>query len=252
MSLMTVLSVSVRPDRFSTYEARVHRLAEKALAQKEPFEWAARQVMVGELGTIHFTSSANDWAALSKREPVEELIRKIMGDTEGTQLVDQLSECVLNERYVVGQERADLSYPPDAQQALTPFSTVTIMRARPGGQDALEELIRKVGQAIPQVKDPRRFTAYQTVLGNLQTYWAAVPLADIAELDTMLPLPALLYKAFGAEGALIYRTGIDAVEHMERQLTVLRPELSNGAWVPTFQTRAAAARRGAGTRAASH
>jgi len=61
-----------------------------------------------------------------------------------------------------------------------------------------------------------------------------------------------LYKAFGAEGALIYRSGIDAVEHMERQLTVLRPELSNGAWVPAFQTRMAASRRRVGAGMATH
>lgn len=244
MSLMTVLSVSVRPDRFTTYEARVQRFAEKAVAKKEPFEWAAHQVMAGALGTIHFTSECRDWATLSAREPIEVLIRKIMGDTEGAQLIDQLSECVLNERYIIGQERADLSHPPDGQSSMNPFGTVTIMRARPGGQDALEELIRKVGQAIPRAKDPRRFTAYQTVMGDLRTYWAAVPLGDVAELDAMLPLPELLYKAFGAEGALLYRTGIDAVEHIERQLTVLRPELSNGAWVPAFQTRFAGARRG--------
>ncbi len=79
-----------------------------------------------------------------------------------------------------------------------------------------------------------------------------MPLGDVAELDTMLPLPELLSKAFGAEGALVYRTGMDAVEHIERQLTMLRPELSNGAWVPTFRTRTAAARRGAGARVSTH
>lgn len=252
MSLMTVFSVSVRPDRFSTYEARVHRLAEKAVAQKEPFEWEARQVAAGALGTIHFTSACRDWAALSERPPADELIRKVMGDTEGAQLLEQLSECVISERYTVGQERGDLSCPPDSDSPMKPFGTVTIMRARPGGQDAVEELIRKVAQAIPQAKDTRRFRAFQTVLGDLRTYWAAVPLGDVAELDTMLPLPELLYKAFGAEGALVYRTGMDAVEHIERQLTILRPELSNGAWVPTFRTRTAAARRGAGARLSTH
>lgn len=244
MSLTTVLSVSVRPDRFTAYEARVQRLAEKAVAKKEPFEWAARQVMAGALGTIHFTSECPDWATLSAREPIDVLIRKLMGDTEGAQLIEQLSECVLSERYIIGQERGDLSYPPDRRDPMKPFGTVTIMRARPGGQDAVEELIRKVGQAIPQVKDPRRFIAYQTVMGDLRTYWAVVPLNDVAELDSMLPLPELLHKAFGAEGALIFRTATDGIEHIERQLTVLRPELSNGAWVPAFQSRFAGARRG--------
>ena len=244
MSLMTVLSVAIRPDRFTTYEARVQRFAEKAVEKKEPFEWAAYQVMAGALGTIHFTSECHDWATLSAREPIDMLIRKVMGDTEGAQLFDQLSECVLNERYIIGHDRADLSYPPDGQGQIKPFGTVTILRARPGGQDALEELIRKVAQAVPQAKDPRRFIAYQTVIGDLRTYWSVVPLTDVAELDAMLPLPELLYKAFGAEGTLVYRTGMDAVEHIERQLTVLRPELSNGAWVPAFHARAATPRRG--------
>lgn len=252
MSLMTVFSVSIRPGRSGRYEAGVHRVAERAVAEKAPFEWAAHQVMIGPLGTIHYTSECRDWAALATREPVDAMVRRLMGDTVGTQLIEELSECITAERYTVGQERADLSFPPDPHGAMRAFGVVTLLRARPGGEDAIEELIRKVAQAIPAVKDPRRFTAYQTVAGNMRTYWAVVPLDDIAEIDGFVPLPELLQRAFGAEGALIYRTGMNALETMERQITVLRPELSNGAWVPSFLTRAAAARPRPGVSTAAH
>jgi hypothetical protein len=236
MALTTVLTVSVRPDRASTYEARVHSLAERALAQKEPLEWAAHQVAAGALGTFHFVSQAESWAALGAREPIDLLIRKVMGDTEGAQLLEQLSECIVSERYTIGEERPDLSQPPEGDE-MKPMSMVTLLRARPGGQDALEELIRKVAQAIPLVQSPRRFRAYQTVIGDMRTYWAATPLDGLGDLDALLPPAELLHRAFGAEGALIYRNGLDAIETFTRQITALRPELSNGVWVPPFIAR---------------
>ena len=66
----------------------------------------------------------------------------------------------------------------------------------------------------------------------------------------MLPLHELLPRAFGAEGALIYRTGFEAIERMERQLNMLRPELSNAAWLPTVTARRP--ERAASARPAAH
>jgi hypothetical protein len=239
MSLTTVLSVNVRPDSFATYEAQVHAIAERAVAKKEPFEWAAHQVAAGRLNTVHFVSQAENWGALAGREPVELLIRRLLGDTEGARALEQLAGCIASEQYTIAQERADLAYPPTASDFPKPFGLVTLFRTRPGGQDALEELIRKAGQAIPAIKDPRRFRAFQTVVGDLRTYWVVTPLESLADLDTMLPPAELLQRAFGAEGALVYRTALDHIEQSERSITLLRPELSNGVWVPGFIARVA-------------
>jgi hypothetical protein len=160
-----------------------------------------------------------------------------MGDTEGTRILEQLGACIVSEQYTIGQERADLTYPPPATDSQTALSLVTVFRTRPGGQDALEELIRKVGQAIPQIKDPRRFRAFQTIIGDVGTYWVVTPLDSLADLDAMLPPGELLERAFGAEGALIHRNALAQIEHTERSITLLRPELSNGAWVPSFTAR---------------
>jgi hypothetical protein len=239
MSLTTVLSVNVRPDSIGTYEAQVHAIAERAVAKKESFEWAAHQVAAGPLNSIHFVSQAANWAALAAREPIDRLIRRLMGDTEGARILDQLGGCIASEQYTIGQERADLAYAPAPTDPEKAMALVTVFRTRPGGQDALEELIRKAGQAIPAIKDPRRFRAFQTVVGNLGTYWVVTPLDSLAELDAMLPPAELLQRAFGAEGALVYRTALEHIEHTERSITMLRPELSNGAWVPSFIARAA-------------
>src|SRR5262249_23334780 len=206
-------------------------VAAKAVATKERFEWAAYEVVAGQLGTMHFVSEAESWAALAERDPVEVLVRRILGETEGGQVLERLAECVISERYAVARPPPDLSHPvaPDAPHRASVM--VSLMQVRPGGEDACEELVRKVAQAIPLVKDPRRFTAYQAFIGDTRTYWIVTPLTDVGELDRMLSPQELLQKAFGAEGALIYRTGFDAVARLERQLTVLRPELSNATWL---------------------
>jgi hypothetical protein len=231
MSLTTVLSVTVRPDRASIYEAHVHQLAARAVATKERFEWAAYQVVAGPLGTMHFVSEVESWAALAARDPIELLVQRLLGESEGAQLLERVAECVVSERQAIGRDRPDLGHPIAANDPHRANALVTLMRVRPGGEDACEELIRKVAQAIPLVKDPRRFTAYETFIGDSRTYWIVTPLADIGDLDRMLTPRELLQKAFGAEGALVYRTGFDAIERLERQMTMLRPELSNATWL---------------------
>src|SRR5262249_1796985 len=151
-----------------SYEAHVHTLAERAAATKNTPEWAAHQVTVGSLGTIHFTSTASSWSALAEREPIEPLARRVLGNTEGTKLLEHLAGCVVSQRHLIGQDRADLSYPPPSSEPTKAMAAVATLRARPGGQDALEEFIRKAAQAIPSLKDPRRFLAYQTVVGDLR------------------------------------------------------------------------------------
>jgi hypothetical protein len=239
MSLTTVLSVNVRPDSMSTYEAQVHAIAEKAVSKKEPFEWAAHQVMAGRLGTIHFVSQAPTWSSLAAREPIEMLIRRLMGDSEGANILEQLGACIASEQYTIAQERPDLSHPSAATESQKPLSVVTVFRVRPGGQETLEEYLRTAGRAISVVQDPRRFRAYQTVVGDAGLYWVVSPLDSLAELDTILAPGELLQRAFGAEGMALHRNALERLEHTERSITALRPELSNGTWVPSFIARVA-------------
>ena len=239
MSLTTVLSVNVRPDSMSTYEAQVHAIAEKAVAKKEPFEWAAHQVMAGHLGTIHFVSPAPTWSSLAAREPIELLIRRLMGDSEGAKILDQLGGCIASERFTIAQERPDLSHPSEATDLQKPLAMVTLFQVRPGGQETLEEYLRTAGKAIAAVKDQRRYRAYQTIVGDAGTYWVVTSLDSLAELDTILPPGELLQRAFGADGAGLHRSTLERLEHTERSITALRPELSNGAWVPSFIARVA-------------
>lgn len=231
MSLTTVLSVNVRPDRASAYEAHVHQLAAKAVAAKERFEWAAHQVIVGQLGTIHFVSEVESWGELAAREPIEVLVQRVVGQSEGAQLLERLAECVVSERYTIGRDRPDLSQPVAADAPHRATALITVMQARPGGEEACEELIRKVAQGIPLMKDPRRFMAYQTFVGDVRAYWIVTPLADVGDLDRMLSPQEILQKAYGSEGTRVYREGVDAVAHMERSMTMLRPELSNATWL---------------------
>ena len=230
MSLTTVLSVEVRPDRASAYESHVHELAAKAVAGKEQFEWTAHQVIAGPLGTMHFVSEAPDWAALGAREPIESLARRLLGDNEGALLLERIAECVVARRFEIARDRADLSQPVAPEDPPRANTLVSVIQARPGGEDACEELIRKVAQAIPLVNDPRRFMAYESFVGPTRTYWIVTPLAEMTDLDRMLSPKELLQKAFGADGVLLHRTGFEAIERLERQLIVLRPELSNAKW----------------------
>ena len=228
MPLTTVLSERIRPERLRRYEELVQRLAKKAVQKKDAWQWTAHQTAFGEVGTIHYVSASSDFAAIGSRGLPDELVRRVMGEKEGNELLEQASECVLSRQQIIGVERPDLSYPPEQRDRRYPAAIVTILRARPGGQEGCEEVIRKVAEAIPKVGDPARLVAYQTLVGDLMQYWTVRPLQSLGELDRQL-LPAdLLSKAFGAaEGGLIFRTGLEAIAEVRREIAFYREDLSN-------------------------
>ena len=228
MALTTVLSVQVQPDRIRAYETLVQKLAEKA-AKEDEFRWTAHQVGFGELGRIHFVARHADWSELGRRFPMNALMEKILGAQQAQKMEEEANACSAGQRYTVGVDRPDLSYPPEGREIL-PLAVVTLVRARSGRQDAVEELIRKVAEAIPKVDDPSRILTYQTVLGDLSTYWTVRPLEDLSDLDAQRQPADLLTEAFGpAEGGLVFRAGLEAIEQVERELLIYRPELSNPA-----------------------
>ena len=229
MSLTTVLSVSLIPSKTRSYEDGVRRLAERARQQKDAFQWRAYQVAAGQQGVLHFVSQAQDFTELAKRDVTPQaLVLRLLGEKEGAKLGEELAGCSVASRYTIARERPDLSYGPESTTPALPMSVVTVLRARPGHQDAAEELLRKISEAIPKVDDPARIVSYQTLIGDLRTYWTVRPIRSLADLDQQLPPGELLTKAFGvAEGGLISRSGTEALEQVERSIMLLRPDLSN-------------------------
>ncbi len=232
MALTSVFTVMLRPEKARAYEQGLQRITERARAKKDAFRWTAHQTIGGEVGTLHFVSEAADWAALGSRDVTPaHLVLRLFGETDGARLLEELSACTLGAQQTIGRERPDLSYPPDARELArerAPFALVTRIRARAGQQDACEELIRKIAEAIPKVDDPAHITTLQSLIGDLRLYWTVRPLRALADLDRQ-SLPAdLLNRAFGpGEGGLVFRSGMEAMEGAERSLVMLRPDLSN-------------------------
>lgn len=227
MSLNTVLSISLIPSKARAYQGLVLQIAERAREKRDAFQWRTHQTAMGDPGKIHFTSEVADFAALAKRDLTPELlVRRLFGEKEAMKLLDELAACSTATRSVIGRDRPDLSYPPSQRDA--PMHVVTVLRAKPGFQDAAEELIRKISEAIPKVDDPARMVTYQSVVGDLRTYWTVRPIQSLADLDAQLQPMDLLTRAFGAgEGGLIGRSGLEALESAERSITVWRRDLSN-------------------------
>jgi len=228
MPLTSILSVQVRPDRFAQYQELVRNLAARAVEQKDEFHWTAHQTAYGDLGALHFVSEDPDFAGIAARGNTQELILRVLGENEGAKALDSMLECTISQQVTISLDRPELSYPPEQTDRVFPAAVVTQIRARPGGQEALEELIRKIAEAIPKVGDPSRIVSYQVMVGMLSAYWTVRSLEDLSELDDQLQPAELLDQAFGAaEGGLIYRTGLEAIEEVRRQIVVYRQDLSN-------------------------
>jgi hypothetical protein len=229
MSLLDVLHHSVRLDRLEAYEEKIRRLAERAVAKKDPSLWNGFQTAIGGFGNFYYAVPAQDWSEIRKRGTAQELVLRVFGEKEGRQWLGETAACLQAATQMVSVDRPELSY-TQGDDVRAPFVMVTAARVRPGQQESFEEFVRKMAEAIPKVNDRWRLATRQVVLGNLHEYRIVSPLKDLAEIDTLLPPERLLTQVFGAaEGGLIYRSGVASIEHAERRILALRPELSNPA-----------------------
>ena len=228
MSLMTRQELTLRAERLSIFESAARRIAERAVGQKEKFRWGVYQTLFGDVSTISYVSQAEDWAEIEARELVDALVQRLLGEKEGQKALDEIRSSIERAHHTVSIERPELSYLPDQTGRPAPFAMVTVIRVRPGANDAFEELIRKIAEAIPKVDEPVRLVVRQTIVGNLREYATIRPLQSLKELSAQRTPADLLTRAFGAaEGGLIFRTGNEAIEHIERRIVAYRQDLSN-------------------------
>ncbi len=204
MRLIAVNVIRVRPDGAADFLDSVHQLAPAAGQKKDSQHWTMHQTLAGEQQEIAFVTELENFAALEARGPVDALYRRLLGEKRGTEASARASAAVIDSRTTVSIRREDLSYTPGGDPPTTsPFAVVTRLATRPGQQDACEELLRKIAEAIPKVDDPLMLVSHQVIVGNLRSYWTVRPLQHLAILDEALPAPDLLMKAFGSgEGGL--------------------------------------------------
>ncbi|HVP29043.1 MAG TPA: hypothetical protein VMW35_07755 [Myxococcota bacterium] len=232
MALIHVLTTRPRPDMARTYEGIVQRIAERARSTNEKFRWTAHQTIHGAPPAYHFVSEAADWTTLGAGDVTAvAFVMRLFGSKDGQKVRDELAACAGETESIIGRDRPDLSCAadePELARGRAPFGMVTRLVARSGHQDAVEELVRKIAEAIPKVDDPTRVSTYQVVIGPLRSYWTVRPLTGLGDLDAQSMPGDLLTRAFGAgEGGLVYRSGLEALESTVRTIAALRPELSN-------------------------
>lgn len=228
MSLISVLSVEIDPGQVLEYLDTTANLAARAREQREDFKWTAHEVVYGGTTKIHFANRIEGFSELSKRGLPNEMVLRVLGEKKGPEALRIFGAATRNQSTAILSDRPELSYPPDNESEIAPASVLTTISARSGQLEACEELIRKIAEAIPKVGDPARIVTYQTVIGDLSEYLTVRPLNEIGEMDSQRPAQELLNQAFGpAEGGLIYRAGLDAIESVERSILLTRAELSN-------------------------
>jgi len=89
-------------------------------------------------------------------------------------------------------------------------------------------LRRQLAEAIPKSGQPGSVAAAQAVIGDMLGYWIVRPLQKLADLERQSVGRDLLIKAFGKqEGERIFRSGLEGVDRLEREITVYREDLSN-------------------------
>ncbi len=228
MSLVSVFTDHVRQDRQRQYEDCIAELAASARKKKEAWHWGAHQVGFGPLSRIYYVSQHDDHADLEKHGDPLALFTRVLGEKKGQKLLEETSECLWSSERTLGMHRPELSYPKEPPHGVSPLTSLVMVRARPGHQEAVEELFRNVAEAIPKSGESARVDTFQAVVGDMLGYWLVRPLARLADLDRQSIGRDLLIKGLGQdEGARVYRSGLEAVAEVRREITTYREDLSN-------------------------
>ena len=228
MPLIALLRSSVHPQAIQRYERAAQRLAARARDDADTFRWSARQVNGLEGRQYGYIAPAASFAELAGREEIDAMVRRVFGESAGNALLDELAEAVTQQNFSVLSPREDLSNVTLPLESPPPLMHHTQLRVRPGGQEAIEELIRKVLEASAKLDDKRKILTTLTVIGDVGEYGVVRAIWDPAELDSQLPPPALLVEAFGEkEGRKILEAASGHLESIVTLLSVYRPDLSN-------------------------
>lgn len=228
MALISVFADQIRQDRIRRYEEIITELAEEARKKQEAWRWTAHQVAFGPLARIYYVSQHADHADIEKHGDAQALFRRVLGEKKGEKALEESSECQVSNERMLAVQRADLSYPQEPEARVAPVASVAALRARPGKQQALEDLIRKFAEAIPKTGEAAQLGVAQQLTGDMQTYWLVRSLDSLADLDKQSVGQDLLIKAFGQqEGTRIFQTALESVEQTQREIHVYREDLSN-------------------------
>jgi hypothetical protein len=116
--------------------------------------------------------------------------------------------------------------PPPQPAEFIQVITVTL---RPGGVREYETFTRNITAGANKIGAPQRWLVSQVSLGGPGlTYNIVLPFNKWEELDTWMPIPQILSKAYGeAEGIKILRAGFAVIERMETAVYRLLPDLSS-------------------------
>jgi hypothetical protein len=226
MSILTVLTYTLRTEKLAQWEGAMARIVDAANQANDPMHWVYSQTVGGEANNVVLGFMDEFVAQAASRESAPEFLIRLFGAEEGVHRLAETSECIQSVESMMLRDRPDLSYPADRAELPVAFVT-TQVTFRPERQEECEELIRKIAEAVPKVGEPRNFTIYQPVIGNMRQIGSVRPIFELSQLDEVLPLSQLLSEAFGAaEGGVIYRTGMESIEEMRTRLLRVRPELT--------------------------
>src|SRR5258706_287067 len=111
----------------------------------------------------------------------------------------------------------------EKRSAIMSLISVFTDQIRPDRGRRYEEII---AEAIRKSGEPGSVAAAQAVFGDMLGYWLVRPLQKLADLDRQSVGRDLLIKAFGKpEGERIFRSGLEGVDRLEREITVYREDL---------------------------
>jgi hypothetical protein len=228
MTLVSIFTDHIRQDRLDDYEEQISGLAAAARKKKEAWRWTAYQTAFGQLARVRYVSWHESYADLEKHGDPLALFTRVMGEKKGAEHLRDVGKCLWSSERAINQHRPELSHPKERVAKIAPLISVAMLRPRPGGQGAVEEMLRHIAEAIPKTGEQAQIRTSQTLTGDMQSYAVARPLDRLADLDQQSIGRDLLVKAYGPkEGERIFQAGLEGTLETQREILTYREDLSN-------------------------
>jgi len=230
--LLDIYVARVKSEKRAEFDAVCKKMVD-ANRRHDGDSWVALETTYGDLNTVIFSSSREDYAAIETgMTAFTGALGRSLGMAEAHSLEQQFNSTLESARTETRARRHDLSYNPPADHAAyveaigkTRWIRSVTVYVRPGHSMDFEAALKELKAASQKTNQPgQRWVSQVTNGGSPGTYVLTRLLASWSELDKGASLQELL----GEEGyAKFQKTTADAVVSIDYEIFRVAPELSN-------------------------
>lgn len=109
MSILTVLTYTLRPEKLAQWEGAMVRITDAANKENDSMHWVYSQTQGGEASNVNLGFLDESMAQAAARERAPEFLIRLFGAKEGARQLAETGECIQSVETMMLRDRPELS-----------------------------------------------------------------------------------------------------------------------------------------------